>query len=131
MDALGREKDINQKLPRSSGFSVHLGSSKEQKSAKEGEVFKDEQVVLWGWKVEISTLLSKRVCIWKKKVGTTRESYCQKCRRPEEGLALEGCGRLDSPTHERSLLPNPDAVQGQLLTCKRLLCLALLCALMP
>lgn len=92
MDNLGREKDnINKKFSRRGVFSVHFGSSEGQNSAKEGEVFRAEQAVLWGWKVEISTLLSKRVCMWKREVGTTSESYC-----PEVQMARRrpGFGRV-------------------------------------
>lgn len=79
------------------------------------KVFRAEQAVLWGWKAEISTLLSKRICIWKRDVGTTRESYCpeaQMARRPGFG----GYSQQDSPVAEMSSLTNSEAFRGQLLT---------------
>lgn len=51
--------------------------------------FRAEQAVLWGWKAEISTLLSKRICFWKReRLGQPERATVQKCRW-QEGLALE------------------------------------------
>lgn len=75
------------------------------------KMFRAEQAVLWGWKAEISTSLSKRICIWKRDVGTTRESYCaeaQMARRP----GLGGYSKQDSPVAEMSSLTNSEAFQG-------------------
>lgn len=82
-------------------------------------MFKAECVVLWGWKAEMSALLSKRICTRNKDVGVTKISCCLKLHMARS-LALR------DPIHEIGSLPN--AFHGQLLTCKLAPILALLWA---
>lgn len=75
------------------------------------KVFRAKQAVFWGLKAEINTLLSKRICIWKRDFGTTRESYCpevQMARRPGFG----GYSKQESPVDEMISLTNSDTSQG-------------------
>lgn len=55
-----------------------MEAEKEKRLPRSEEVFKAECVVLWGWKAEMSALLSKRICTRNKDVGVTKISCCLK-----------------------------------------------------
>lgn len=55
------------------GFQFILEATKDERLPRRGEVFKAKQAVLWGWNAEMSTLLSKRVCIRKRGWNNHRE----------------------------------------------------------